>query len=83
MRRIHKINKKPELFWLKYSIFNLAFISGEIAVYLSNWDAINGILALSGVLMSHAYTIYFLQPFLVQSFRKTVPLIVMDDLNKI
>jgi hypothetical protein len=40
-------------------------------------------LALSGLVASHAYSIYFLQPFLVQSFKKSVPLIVMDDLNKI
>jgi len=26
---------------------------------------------------------YFMQPFLIQSFRRSVPLIVMDDLNKI
>lgn len=74
---------KPERFWLKYSMYNLTFIAGEIGVYFSNWDAIYGIVALSGLFSCHAYMIYFLQPFLVQSFRKTVPLIVMDDLNKI
>jgi len=40
-------------------------------------------LALGSMAASHAYMIYFLQPYLIQSIRKSVPLIVMDDLNKI
>ncbi len=77
------INKRPEIFWMKYALFHLAFIAAEFAVYFSNWDAVYGMLALSGLVASHVYSIYFLQPFLVQSFKKSVPLIVMDDLNKI
>ena len=42
-----------------------------------------GMLGLSGVIFSHLYMIYFMQPFLIQSVRRSVPLIVMDDLNKI
>lgn len=62
---------------------NIVFIAAELAVYFSNWDAVYGMLALGGIAASHAYAIYFLQPFLIQSFKKSVPLIVMDDLNKI
>ncbi len=61
----------------------MAFIAAEIAVYFSNWDAVYGMLGLSGLIASHAYSIHFFQPFLVQSFKKSVPLIVLDDLNKI
>ena len=68
---------------MKYAFFNMAFIAAELAVYFSNWDAVYGMLALSSLAASHAYSIYFCQPFLVQSFNKSVPLIVMDDLNKI
>lgn len=83
VRRVAKINKNPETFWLKYLMLNFCFVAGEAGVYFSSWDAMYGMLGLSGVIIGHIYMIYFLQPFLIQSFRKTVPLIVMDDLNKI
>lgn len=68
---------------MKYMMVNLGFVAGELGVYFSNWDAVYGMLGLSGVILGHFYTIYFLQPFLIQSFRKSPTLIVMDDLNKI
>jgi hypothetical protein len=40
-------------------------------------------LALTGIIASHFYYLMFFQPFLIQSLRKTIPLIIMDDLNKI
>lgn len=61
----------------------MTFIAAELAVNFSNWGAIYGILALGGIVASHVYLLYFFQPFLVQSIKKSVPLIVMDDLNKI
>ena len=33
--------------------------------------------------VSWALSIYFMVPFIVQSFRRSVPLIIFDDLNKI
>lgn len=42
-----------------------------------------GMLALSGLFVSHVYYLFFIQPFLIQSLRRTIPLIIMDDLNKI
>ncbi|MDD2840660.1 MAG: hypothetical protein PHY80_06150 [Rickettsiales bacterium] len=83
VKRISRINKNPERFWLKYVMLNFGFLAGEAGVYFSNWDAIYGMLGLSGVIFGHLYMVYFLQPFLIQSFRKSVPLILMDDLNKI
>jgi len=83
VKRIGRINKNPERFWLKYLILNLSFVAGEAGVYFSNWDAMYGMLGLSGVIFGHFYMMYFMQPFLIQSFRRSVPLIVMDDLNKI
>lgn len=83
VKRIGRINRNPERFWLKYLMLNSGFLAAEAGVYFSNWDAMYGMLGLSGVIFGHLYMIYFMQPFLIQSFRRTVPLIVMDDLNKI
>jgi hypothetical protein len=34
-------------------------------------------------MLSHVYYINFMGPILRQSFRRTIPVIVFDDLNKI
>ena len=83
VKRVNLINQKPEKFWLKYVFGNMVFVASEVAIYLSNMDALKGIIAISAILTAHIYYLYFAQPFLVQSLRRTIPIIIMDDLNKI
>ena len=83
VRRVNAINQRPERFWGKYVLGNVGLVASEVAVYLSNMDALKGIVAISAILAAHIYYLYFAQPFLVQSLRRTIPIIIMDDLNKI
>jgi hypothetical protein len=83
VKRVNAINQKPEKFWMKYVFGNMVLVASEVAIYLSNMDALKGIIAISAILSAHIYYLYFAQPFLVQSLRRTIPIIILDDLNKI
>lgn len=62
---------------------HLVFASGAYGVAISSIDATYGMLIFGFMSISYIYYLYFMYPLLVQSLRRTCPLIIFDDLNKI
>jgi hypothetical protein len=68
---------------MKILLTHLAFATGAYGVAVSSLDATYGMLIFGLMGLTYAYYLYFLYPLVVQSLRRTCPLIIFDDLNKI
>jgi hypothetical protein len=68
---------------MKILLTNIAFAIGAYGVAISSLDATYGMLIFGLMGLSYTYYLYFLYPLVVQSLRRTCPLIIFDDLNKI
>ena len=68
---------------MKYLGLNSVFGFLSYLVTSSSLEATLGMSLMSVIGISWVSFNYFMIPFLVQSIRRTVPLIIFDDLNKI
>lgn len=50
---------------------------------ISSIEAVYGIVLFSTLSLTYLYHLYFIYPLLIQSFRRTCPVIIFDDINKI
>ena len=83
VRNIHEINTKPYRLWAKVAGAHIGF--GWLAEFIVNsqlLDANEG-LFLGMLSTAYVYYIYMIYPFIMQSFRRTKPLVIFDDINKI
>lgn len=62
---------------------HLVFAGGAYSVAISSLEAAYGMLLFSFMGASYLYFLNFIYPLMIQSFRRTAPLIIFDDLNKI
>lgn len=83
VKRIDHINKFPERFWLKILLAHFAFGGGAYAIAMSSIEAMYGMMLFGALSGSYIYYLNFIYPLVIQSFRRTCPLIIFDDINKI
>jgi hypothetical protein len=83
VRRINKINLNPAGLWLKTIAAHAFFIGAGHAILASSLLEKNVGLFLGTLGTAYLYYFYMLYPFLIQSFRRTQPLVIFDDVNKI
>lgn len=81
VRKIDSINKNPLKLWIEIVATHLAFAG--LAYAASSIHATYGMILYSVLGLSYTYYLHFMFPFAIQSFRRTCPLIIFDDLNKI
>jgi uncharacterized membrane protein len=80
---IDSINKYPRRFWMKVSLSHCLFASAIYGVAISSIDAAYGMAifgTIAAIYMAYMWLIY---PLCVQSLRRTCPVLIFDDLNKI
>jgi len=68
---------------LKTLFTHLLIASSVYGIAISSIDATYGIVLFSLMGVSYLYYLSFLYPLMIQSFRRTCPVIIFDDLNKI
>jgi hypothetical protein len=83
VRRINKINLKPMGFWLRTIAIHAFFIWAGHAIMASSLLEENVGIFLGTFATGYMYYFYMIYPFIIQSFRRTQPLIIFDDVNKI
>lgn len=83
VKRIDHINKFPHRFWFKIFLSQFAFIGSAYALATSSLEATYGMFIFGAIGVSYIYYLNFTYPLIIQSFRRTCPLIIFDDLNKI
>lgn len=83
IRKISKINQKPNQFQLKLLAVNCALIGGYYLTYLADLSVILSTVIYGSLFSGHCYFNHFIAPLLSQSIRRSIPVIVFDDLNKI
>lgn len=59
------------------------FAGAAYGVAVSSLDASYGMAIFGGIGLGYIYFINFIYPLLIQTFRRTCPVIIFDDLNKI
>ena len=80
---IDRINKYPQRFWFKVLLKHIAFISVTYGIAISSIDATYGMIMFGCLATSYIAYLGFIYPLLIQSFRRTCPVLIFDDLNKI
>lgn len=83
IKKIQYINKNSNTFQAKYFLANISFLGLYSLLYHSQLAEAFKLALSSLTVCSHLYYINFMRPIIKQSVRKTVPVIVFDDLNKI
>ncbi len=81
--RLHKINTNPLDFWAKYLSIHTVFGLVYSSLLFFDIDAMMGLISLGATIGMHLYYSFFMYPFIKQSFRKTSPLLIIDDINKL
>jgi len=83
VKQLQQINQNPLAFRLKFALSNAIFITAYFLLFQSNL-LLSVKLGLAGInFLSQMYYNKLMGPIFNHSFRKTVPVIVFDDLNKI
>lgn len=59
------------------------FAGAAYGVAMSSLDASYGMVIFGTIGFSYIYFLNFIYPLLIQTFRRTCPVIIFDDLNKI
>lgn len=83
IRKINDINRKPGRFWLNTLGIHLGFIWAASGIIESHLLDANEGLFLGMLGTAYSYYFYMIYPVLIQSFRRSKPLVVFDDVNKI
>lgn len=82
-KKIHSINKNPHRFWLKILLAHIGLAFGIYKIAVSDLDATYGITLFTLMGTGYGFYLHFIYPFIIQSLRRTCPVIIFDDLNKI
>lgn len=83
VRKIHEINTKPYKLWGRLLGAHIGFAWLAQSVIDSQLLDTNEGLFLGMLGTAYIYYIYMKYPFILQSFRRTKPIVVFDDINKI
>lgn len=83
VRRIHEINTQPSKLWLHTIATNIGFIWAANGIIESHLLDANEGLFLGMLGTAYCYYFYMLYPLIIQSFRRSKPLIIFDDVNKV
>jgi hypothetical protein len=83
VRYINDININPIRFWLKTIGIHVFFIWIGHGIMVSSFLAHNLSIFLGMLITAYIYYFSMFYPFIIQSFRRSKPLIIFDDVNKI
>jgi hypothetical protein len=83
VKKINDINTSPYWLWAKFGFTNLGFLGAIYTIFYSSLEATLGMIVCGCLASAWLMYAHFMIPFIIQSVRRTIPLIIFDDLNKI
>jgi hypothetical protein len=83
VKKIHDINVSPRRFQLNCILTALSLAGLQVLLWRSEVAEVARLIVASAGVFGQLYLVHFWGPFLRQSIRRSAPVVIFDDLNKI